>query len=188
MTNPAPDIVIRPQTADDAASVAAVIRAAFADEPGVDVLEADLARRDDSVGFVAMLGDRIVGHVRLTRGWVDAPQRLVEVVVLSPLSVVPDQQRRGIGRLLVAHAIEEAAAAGAPAVFLEGDPDYYSRLGWQPASIVGVTPPSTRIPEPACLVTVLAGHEPWMRGALVYPDTFWAHDAVGLREEDGSVT
>ena len=103
------------------------------------------------------------------------------MLVLSPLSVAPEWQSRGIGRALVAHAVAEAERAGVPAVFLEGDPAYYRRLGWRPASELGVTPPSDRIPEPGCQAVQLPGWEPWMRGALVYADTFWALDFAGLR-------
>ena len=66
-------------------------------------------------------------------------------------------------------------------MFLEGDPGYYSRLGWQPASGHGFTAPSVRIPDVAFQVRLLPGHESWMTGALVYNDTFWQFDCVGLR-------
>ena len=101
----------------------------------------------------------------------------------SPLSVAPELHSRGIGRALVAHAVAEAKRAGVPAVFLEGDPAYYVRLGWRPAAELGVTPPSGRIPKTAFQAVPLPAWEPWMRGALVYADTFWAFDCVGLRGE-----
>ena len=173
--------VIRDQRPGDAPAVQTLLAAAFAAEPEVQGLEVALEQRSDSRGFVAELDGEVVGHVRLTRGWVDAPERLVTVLVLSPLSVAPARQREGIGSALVAHALKEAERNGAPAVFLEGDPAYYSRLGWRPAAEVGVTPPSVRIPEAACQVVTLRGFEPWMHGRLVYADTFWAHDCVGLR-------
>ena len=122
-----------------------------------------------------------VGHVMLTRSWVDAPRRLIEVQVLSPLSVHPDHQRQGIGARLVAHAIAAADESGSPAVFLEGDPAYYGRLGFERASSRGFSRPSARIPDAACQVRTLRAHEPWMTGALVYCDRFWAFDCVGLR-------
>jgi putative acetyltransferase len=176
------DAAIRRQVPEDAAALRDVIGRAFEAHPEeVVALEAALARRSDSTGYVALVDDRVVGHVRLTRGWIDAEARLVEVLVLSPLSVAPEWQSRGIGRALAAHAVAEAKRAGAPAVFLEGDPAYYARLDWRPASELGVTPPSTRIPPPAFQALPLPGWEPWMRGALVYAETFWALDCVGLR-------
>ena len=156
-------------------------RSCLRGHPEVVDLEEALAQRADSTGFVALVDGRAVGHVRLTRGWIDAEARLVEVLDLSPLSVAPEWQRRGIGRALVARAVAEAKRAGVPAVFLEGDPAYYVRLGWRSASELGVTPPSARIPEPAFQAVPLPGWEPSMRGALVYADTFWAFDCVGLR-------
>jgi putative acetyltransferase len=31
-------------------------------------------------------------------------------------------------------------------------------------------------------VALLAGHEPWMVGPLVYCETFWSADSVGLHD------
>ncbi len=180
MTSPAA-AAIRRQVPEDAAALRNVIGQAFDAQPGVVALEEALAKRSDSTGYVAVVDDRVVGQVRLTRGWIDADARLVEVLYLSPLSVAPEWQRRGIGRALVAHAVAEAQRTAVPAIFLEGDPAYYGPLGWRPASELGVTPPSARIPKPACQAVSLPGWQPWMRGTLVYADTFWALDFVGLR-------
>ena len=179
--NPPVATTIRRQVTEDAAAVRDVVGRAFGAHDDVVDLEEALARRPDSTGYVALLDDQVVGHVRLTRSWIDAEARVVEVLVLSPLSVAPEWQHRGIGKALVAHAVAEAQRASVPAVFLEGDPAYYSRLGWRPAAELGVTPPSVRIPARAFQVVELPGWEPSMRGALVYADTFWAFDCVGLR-------
>jgi putative acetyltransferase len=69
-----------------------------------------------------------------------------------------------------------------PAVFLEGSPVHYSRLGSEPAGDHGFRRPSLRIPDPAFQVRLLAACEPWMTGTLVYRQAFWDHDAVSLRE------
>lgn len=175
------DVSIRRQVLEDSGGVWQVIAGAFYAQPEVVALEEALAQRDDSEGYVGVVDGAVVGHVRMTRGWVDAEPRLVEVRYLSPLSVVPQWQRRGIGRALVAHAVAEAGRMAVPAVFLEGDPTYYGPLGWVAASDLGVTPPSARIPTPAFQAVPLPGWEPWMSGALVYADTFWALDVVGLR-------
>lgn len=176
--------MIREQRADDAVAVRRVIVEAFGPDEGekvADLAQALTASPNHRLGLVVEEDEQVVGHVQLSRSWVDAPQRLVEVLVLSPLSVLPGYQGKGIGKQLVAGAIEEARNAGAPMLFLEGSPTYYSRLGFEPGGEHGFTPPSVRIPDAAFQVVLLPGHEPWMTGALVYNEVFWAYDAVGLR-------
>ena len=129
--------------------------------------------------------DDVVGDVQLSVSWVDARDEIVEVLVLSPLAVAPAHQGRGIGTRLLEAATERACALGAPLLFLEGDPAYYGRRGWRPAGTLGFTAPSARIPGPAFQVRVLGDIDlASMGGALVYNDTFWSHDCVGLRGAD----
>jgi putative acetyltransferase len=171
---------VRPYAEGDAAAVDRCVREAFADHGAVVAdLVADLRRTHARADLVAEQDGEVVGHVMLSRSWVDAPERLVEVLVLSPLSVAPGHQRRGTGTALLDAAVAAARALGAPAVFLEGDPGYYADRGWAPATPLGFTRPSVRIPEPAFQVVVLDEAVP--RGALAYCDPFWSHDCVGLR-------
>jgi putative acetyltransferase len=176
---------IRPAEPDERSQVETVVAAAFEEEPGGHVsrlLEALDAMGAKRASLVAVDGGRIVGHVQLSRSWVDARAALVEVLVLSPLSVVPDRQGEGIGTALIRAAIDEARRRGAPAVFLEGSWDYYGGRGFEAATTLGFQRPSHRIPEPAFQVALLAGHEPWMVGPLVYCEAFWSTDSVGLRD------
>lgn len=176
-------MIVRPQGPEDTAAVRDLLTAAFADDGRVaDLAEALDARADrPGVVLVAESDGAVVGHVQLSRGWVDAARELVDVLILSPLGVAPAYQRRGVGRALCAAAVEQASSLGVPVVFLEGDPAYYARLGWERASEYGITSPSVRIPDPGCQVRVLPSWQPWMTGALVYNDTFWSFDCVGLR-------
>ena len=131
---------------------------------------------------VAVLDGTVVGHVGLSTAWLDARRELLEVWLLSPLSVRPDLQRRGIGTALVAAAVEHARAGGAPLLFLEGDPGYYGRRGFERASDHGFAAPSERTPDRAFQVVRLDAAEDWMRGRVVYRDVWWRHDAAGLRD------
>jgi len=176
-------IRVRAETPADIAGTRDVVAAAFGDEPVAALLDAmreSTAWRN--LSFVADLRGEVVGHVSFTRGWVDALRRAIEVLVLSPLSVRPDLQGRGVGSRLVTEALQLLEGRDEPLVFLEGSPDYYRRLGFLPGGALGFTAPSVRIPDAAFQVVTLTTYRPWMRGALVYPGVFWANDSVGLRE------
>ncbi|MFI9649117.1 GNAT family N-acetyltransferase [Streptomyces sp. NPDC052040] len=147
----------------------------------VDTLRATITPTD-GLSLVAEDGGRAVGHVMFTRGLLDAPRRLVEVTVLSPLAVVPESQERGIGSALVRRGLTVLAGRAVPLVFLEGDPAYYSRFGFTPGGTRGFRKPSLRIPDGAFQSLALPAYEPWMTGTLVYAEPFWRHDAVGLRD------
>ncbi len=175
---------VRPARASDEVAIGAVTTRAFTDHGDqVAVLVDALAAGPARISLVADDAGTVVGHTLLSRGWIDAERELVEALVLSPLSVDPPWQGRGIGGSLVRAALAEADSHGAPAVFLEGDPRYYQRFGFVAARSRGFTRPSVRVPHAAFQVAVLPGWEAWMTGALVYPEAFWTLDLVGLRGE-----
>ena len=147
----------------------------------VDTLRETITPKD-GLSLVAGHDGQIVGHVMFTCSLLDAPRRLVKVQVLSPLGVMPEHQKRGIGSALVRHGLKALAERAVPLVFLEGDPGYYSRFGFAPGGDQGFRKPSLRIPDGAFQVIKLPEYEPWMTGTLVYAEPFWRHDAVGLRD------
>jgi putative acetyltransferase len=177
--------VIRPAQASDGAAIRTVNARAFGGEHGAEVAELvdALAAGPARISLVADDDGTVVGHVMLSRGWIDAEQSLVEALTLSPLAVDPPRQGQGIGGDLVRAALAGAAASSSPAVFLEGDPRYYERFGFVRAQTRGFARPSVRVPQPAFQVAVLPAWQEWMTGAFVYPDVFWSADLVGLRGE-----
>lgn len=176
---------IRAQRADEDDAVGRVITEAFADGGHVAELWADVVARGlHRAQLVAVDGDGVVGHVGLSHAWLDARRALVDVLLLSPLSVRPDRQGEGVGTALVEAAVRQADDLRAPALFLEGSPAYYGSRGFAPGSAHGFEAPSRRTPEPAFQVALLPAHEPWMTGRLVYRDVWWEHDAAGLRDPD----
>ena len=177
---------IRTAGPEDAEAVERVVEESFGEQASsiVDVLARLRAVEDLRVELVAEDDDGVQGFVALSRAWLDARERLVDVLVLSPLGVRPARQGAGIGTSLLAAAVRAASDEGAPLVFLEGAPRYYADRGWEAASAHGLERPSLRIPDPACRVVLLPGHESWMTGRLVYPDAWWRRDLVGLRDPD----
>jgi putative acetyltransferase len=209
MDIPDAQYLIRPERDEDQPAVREVHRRAFGEE--VVAALADALRAASAplspAGFVAVAvaadadgggaegdedgdggadGEHVVGHVLLSASRLDAPTRLVDVLVLSPLGVLPGQQRQGIGTRLIRAALEVADERGVPLVFLEGSPTYYAARGFERADSLGFRSPSLRIPPPGFQVARLSSYQSWMTGTLVYSDTFWALDCVGLREQEAA--
>ena len=183
-------LVMRPERTGEERAIRAVVEEAFGGDPVVGKLVDALRRSSDwlpGLSFVAELHGAVVGHVLLTRSLLDAPRRLVDVLVLSPLAVATAHQRKGVGGALIRHALYEVRRLpDEPLVFLEGAPGFYGRFGFEPAEPLGFRRPSLRIPEPAFQVVRMPSWEGWMTGTLVYSRVFWDLDCVGLRSVQGS--
>jgi putative acetyltransferase len=182
-------VEVRPEAIGDRSAVRALHLAAFgaAHRPVVGDLVDDLrdaVKRGEGLSLVAEERDQILGHVMFSPSLLDAPKRLLPVQVLSPIGVVPARQKQGVGTALIRRGVELLSERRVPLVFLEGAPGYYSRFGFEPGAAHGFRRPSLRIPEAGFQVLRLPAYEPWMTGTLVYSETFWKHDAVGLRDPD----
>lgn len=80
-----------------------------------------------ALSFVAVHDGAVIASVRLTRIAASEGRALL----LGPLAVRPAFKNLGIGRRLVAIALEAAEKAGASVVVLVGDEPYYGPLGFK---------------------------------------------------------
>lgn len=60
------------------------------------------------------------------------------VLNFGPISVLPDMQRKGIGKALITNMIEKATQLGYGAILFFGRPEYYPRFGFKEASEFGI--------------------------------------------------
>lgn len=117
-----------------------VERAAFGGDTETAIV---VAVRDEEGSFALLAeeGKAVVGHVQLSRAWVGADP----VLALGPVAVTPDRQGRGIGRALIDAAAVEARRRGEIAIVLLGDPSFYPRFGYLPATRYGLRNPFTGV-------------------------------------------
>jgi putative acetyltransferase len=168
-------MIVRPEHPDDFAAIAAVVRDAFGDHgPAVARLVEDIRASEHYIPeltLVAIDESGVIGHVMLS--WTRIESRARDrVLMLSPMSVRPDRQRRGVGSRLIEHVLGLAESAGEPLVFLEGIPGYYPRFGFEVAAPLGFLPPREGIPEEAFMVKRFPGYDPALAGRIVYPPAF----------------
>lgn len=180
------ELVLRAEGAVDEAEVARaseLTRRAFGDDHAAVLLDA--LRRSNNwrdLGFVAELRGQPVGDLAFTRCFLDAPRAVTDVLMLSPVGVVPEVQGQGIGSALIRYGLAQLDRRGEPLVFLEGSPRYYPRFGFRPGEQLGFRTPSLQIPDRAFQVLALRSYESWMTGTFVYSQVIWGTGGAGFRE------
>jgi len=181
-------MTIRSAVPADGPNIETVVAAAFGEPADGRVVRMMRALDLSAATRVSLVAEdtqgALMGHVRLSRAWLDTRAELVEVLTLTPLAVAPENQGTGIGTRLIAEALARGGDLGFPAVFLEGDWRYYGPRGFAAAEALGFQRPSDRIPGPAFQVALLGTHRKGMTGRLVYPEALWLTGCVGLRDPD----
>lgn len=136
--------------------------------------------------LVAVTQDKIAGVSVCLTSYIDGDDGLRrEVLSLGPIAVRPDLQRLGIGKRLIEHTRQAAAAAGYHAILLCGDPAYYGKVGFVPAERYGI-----RTAEDKYFAALHAC--PLYPGALdgaagkYHEDAIYVVDAVEAREFDAT--
>lgn len=131
-------LLIRNERPSDAASVEALLDAAFGPDrrSKVSYRYRRQVPRVDELCLVAEEAGRLVGTIRY---W---PVRLEHepALLLGPVATDPSRRAVGIGRALVFESLARAADLGWHLVFLVGDRDYYRRFGFE------VVPPTIVMP------------------------------------------
>ncbi len=128
---------IRPEQPRDAAAVRQVLVSAFPSSAEADLVEQLRAGGKIDVSLVADIDGDIIGHVAFTRVSFDPPLDFL-AHGLGPLAVVPGHERHAVGRRLVQNGLAACHARDACMVVVLGDPKYYRRFGFEPASRHGL--------------------------------------------------
>ena len=135
--SPLPPLRIEAEHPSDAASVEALVLAAFGPGRFAKTAERLRERATCAAGFVAREGGRVIGSVRLWNVRVGETPALF----LGPIAVDAAARRAGLGADLVQACVDHARASDAGGVLLVGDPPYFGRFGF-------VTAPDVQLPGP----------------------------------------
>ncbi|MBE0644168.1 MAG: N-acetyltransferase [Bacteroidetes bacterium] len=129
-----PALTIRPEAPADRAAISEVTAAAFAtleisEHTEQFVIDALRAAGALSLSLVAEMDGRLVGHIAFSP--VEISDGTADWYGLGPVSVLPELQRRGIGKALMYAGLRRMRSLGARGCCLVGHPAYYRKFGFE---------------------------------------------------------
>lgn len=138
--------IIRQEVANDYHEVENLTREAFWNvyRPGcmehylVHVLRSD----KDFVPELSLVMEKdgeIIGHILYMQAKIHTDKNTVlPVMTFGPLSIAPEYQRQGYGKLLMDYSMEMAKKKGCSALCIEGNIDFYGKSGFVAAHTKGL--------------------------------------------------
>jgi putative acetyltransferase len=119
-----------------------------------------------TISLVAVLDGRVVGHIAFSP--VTMSDGTPDWYGLGPVSVLPEYQRRGIGKALIEEGLSRLKGLHARGCCLVGHPQYYRRFGFEnPADLA-----HEGVPPEAFFALSFDGHIP--RGTVSFHEAFKA--------------
>lgn len=138
-------VTIRSETPEDFAAIHSLIQEAFASAPNADGDEQDfvVAMRSHSgymrdLALVAEEDGELAGYVLLTETRIVRPGTWFPVLLLAPLCVRQESRGKGVAGKLMREGFKRGLERGYDAVFLAGNPEYYTRFGFQAVDAFGI--------------------------------------------------
>lgn len=132
-------IEVRSEAESDERVVDVLLEAAFGGRRAEPELVVALrSEASPALSLVAVVEGEVAGHVFVSPATIVGPAAAPAVAALAPLGVHPDFQRRGVGSALMYEAIDATEQVGWKALFLLGNPAYYSRFGFELSAPRGI--------------------------------------------------
>lgn len=96
--------------------------------------------------------DEVIGYAMFSRFHIEGKYEN-ELLLLTPVAVKTELQRRHISRELIEYGFHAARGLGFRAVLVEGNPQNYTSRGFVPSYRHGIQAgPNIRLPNPDCLM------------------------------------
>ncbi|EDR30079.1 hypothetical protein, conserved [Entamoeba dispar SAW760] len=126
-----------------------------------------------NLSLVGILQGKIIGHIMVSKISIVNNQNTYNSYAIAPLSIAPDQQRKGYGSQLMKEVISRAQKLGLTHLTLFGDDQFYHRFGFETSTKYGI---KTDIPcdEKNCMVIQLQEQGLiGIKGIIKYPNYFF---------------
>ncbi|MEZ5894084.1 MAG: N-acetyltransferase [Parvularculaceae bacterium] len=125
-------VVIRAPESKDRPAILAVLRDAFRRDAEAELVEA--LWRDDAMKVELIAeNDGVIGYCGFSPVTAE-PALSGELLGLAPLAVANERQGHGVGKALAMKGLDLCRRRGAALVVVLGEPEYYGRFGFKPAS------------------------------------------------------
>jgi putative acetyltransferase len=127
-------IVIRNETETDIETISEITKAAFENlaisgHTEQFIIDALRDCKALSISLVAVDGNRVVGHIAISP--VKISDGSSAWYGLGPISVLPELQAQGIGKILMQEGLARLRSLGAKGCILVGNPGFYERFGFK---------------------------------------------------------
>ncbi len=170
---PIENVLIRDEREDDAETITVVTAAAFetleiSDHTEQFIVKALRAAGALTVSLVAEVDGAVVGHIAFSP--IAISDGTPNWYGLGPVSVLPKDQRMGIGKALIWEGLARLKGLGAKGCCLVGHPEYYGRFGFKNVTGLGLE----GVPPEAFFALAFDG--PMPQGSVAF------HEAFGARE------
>jgi putative acetyltransferase len=164
-------IAIRKEEPKDRDAVHQLNLIAFENGPEAALVDQLRASCKEYLSFIAVENGSVIGHILFTPATVEDCSAVG--MGLAPMSVLPSQQRKGVGSRLVQYGLEFLRNAGCPFVIVLGHPGYYPRFGFELASKYQLRSQWEGVPDDAFMIVVFDnGVVPKTGGIARYRDEF----------------
>ena len=180
-------ITIRPEEHKDYKSIISLILCSFQEgtdySDGTDIIALVEEIRDSKyyipeLSFVAELDNEVVGHFLFshfplspTREGGHDNNQTSEIVMLAPVSVHADYFHQGIGSTMLKMGIEKVKEMGYKGITVEGNFNFYNKVGFKTSSEYNIFPTSGwPMEEPRCMMCqeTYEGSLTGIQGYIVY--------------------
>lgn len=160
------EMMIRNETKTDIQEIRRLNNLVFTGSVEGTIVDAIRDRCPDALSLVAVEGAQIIGHIFFSPVAING-MKVIEAMGLGPMAVLPEYQRKGIGKALITKGIQELGKAWCTVVVVLGHAEYYPKFGFAPASRYGLKSQWEEIPDDVFMVIILNIEKIGMIGGIV---------------------